>query len=169
MIKRWAALLVCFFTLTVQANVKPLAVAPTFERSRYLGQWYEIASLPNFFQKGCACSRAIYTPKGRKIGVYNHCIRHGKVSDIKGVAWSPDQQQPAKLKVRFFWPFRVDYWILYVSPDYQYALVGLPNRKYLWVLSRKKTMPNATYRRILNIAKQQGFVTSQVKKTSQDC
>ena len=151
------------------ANAKPLAVAPQFDLSRYLGQWYEIASLPNFFQKGCTCSSAKYTPKGHEVGVYNHCIRHGKVSDIKGVAWVPDQQQPAKLKVRFFWPFRADYCVLYVSPDYQYALVGLPNRKYLWVLSRKKTMPNATYQRLLGIAKQQGFVTSQVKKTLQNC
>lgn len=138
---------------------------------RYAGKWYEIASFPNFFQRGCQCTTATYTLEGDKIYVLNQCRRGSKdkLSKANGKAWQPDPSQPGKLKVQFFWPFSGDYWILHLDPDYQHVLVGAPKRNYLWILSRTKTMPAATYNKLVDIAKAKGFDTSKLVKTKQDC
>ena len=58
-----------------------------------------------------------------------------------------DKVTHAKLKVWFFWPFKGDYWIIDLDPDYQWAVVGVPSRKYLWILSRTPTLDGDRVRR----------------------
>lgn len=149
----------------------PPSTAQQVNLKEYMGTWYEIASFPNRFQKGCRCTSAEYKLLNNKVSVLNRCIKGDNqyFSEAKGVAWLANKNDPSKLKVRFFWPFKGDYWILYVAPDYQYALVGSPKRNYLWILSRKKIMDEMTYQKLIKIAKQKGFDTSKLVKTTQNC
>ena len=99
----------------------PLTVVDSVDLERYLGKWYEIASYPAWFQKGCTGSTAEYSllPDG-KIEVINHCRKDsldGAEDSAEGKAWVVDPETNAKLKVQFFWPFRGDYWILEVADD----------------------------------------------------
>jgi len=64
--------------------------------------------------------------------------------------------------VQFFWPFAGNYWIIDLDADYQHALIGDPSRKYLWILSRTKTMDAATYNRLTDIAAKAGFDISKL-------
>lgn len=138
--------------------------------SRYMGRWYEIASLPNPFQRGCRCTRATYTLENKRVRVVNQCYKGDatKLSTANGVAWSVAPSN-AKLKVRFFWPFSGDYWILALSPDYQVALVGSPSRRYLWLLSRQKQMKIKTYLKYAAKAKALGYDLTQFRRTDQSC
>jgi apolipoprotein D and lipocalin family protein len=68
-----------------------------------------------------------------------------------------DKQTNAKLKVRFFWPFSGDYWIIDLGGHYEYAVVGEPGRKYLWILSRRKVMDKKTYDEILGRLEEKGY------------
>ena len=86
-----------------------------------------------------------------------------------GTAWMPNPSEPTKLKVRFFWPFSGDYWILALDPDYKYVMIGEPARDYLWILSREKTLAEQTVNTLLAQAKSQGFDTTKVLRTPQDC
>jgi len=147
----------------------PPKTAPHIDLKRYMGKWYEIASFPNSFQKGCRCTNATYTLKSDHVVVNNQCIKNGKRSQAIGKAWVTPASNNAKLKVQFVWPFKGDYWILAITPNYQVALVGSPNRKYLWILARHPRISNEEYDHMVLVAKQRGFDVSKLKKTAQDC
>jgi apolipoprotein D and lipocalin family protein len=100
---------------------------------------------------------------GRKINKRN------KLVTAKGKAFVPDIKAPAKIKVSFFGPFYADYWILALDNDYQYALVGEPSRKYLWILARNTTMPESDFQLLMRIAKEAGFNTGKMIRVKQDC
>jgi len=138
---------------------------------KYAGKWYEIASYPLSFQRGCHCTTAEYTvtDKGYVI-VENRCNRdsvNGKASYIKGKAFVTKNSGNAKLKVQFFWPFTGKYWIIELPEDYSYAVVSHPNRKYLWILSRTSKMDPVIYEGILARLKQKQFDLTRLQKTVQ--
>lgn len=148
-----------------------LQVVPSVDLSRYAGMWHEIARLPNRFQKKCdSSSTATYTlrPDG-KITVLNQCRKaDGSTARVTGTAKLADPKGPnTKLKVTFFWPFSGDYWILALDPEYRWALVGEPERKYLWILAREPRLDDATYQDIVARAARQGFPVDKLIRTRQ--
>lgn len=156
----------------------PVEAVPSLDLARYAGRWYEIARLPNRFQEKCACcTSATYTlrPDGR-VSVVNECrTRDGATTRAEGVARLADEGGPAsRLKVRFapsylsFLPFVWgDYWVLDLPDDYSHALVGSPDRGYLWILAREPSLPDSTYDRLLERARSQGFDTTRLLRTPQ--
>ena len=138
-----------------------------------MGTWYEIASFPQRFQKGCHCSKAEYAlhPEGY-VEVKNTCRKNSPTGDQKGVtgkAFVADPETNAKLKVQFFWPFKGDYWIIDLAPDYSYAVVGEPSREYLWILSRNRQMDKKLYQEIVNRTAAKGFDVAKLQLTDQSC
>jgi len=133
-----------------------------------MGTWFEIASFPQRFQKGCTDSRAEYRVRTEgDVEVLNSCLRDGKVDTAKGKAWVVDRATNARLKVSFFWPFRGDYWIIELGRDYEYAVVSAPSRKYLWILSRMPKMEEQRYQEIVGRLKDRGFDVAMLKRTEQ--
>lgn len=174
-----AGLLLLFAAVLVRAEKKePLRVVASVDLTRYAGVWYEIARLPNSFQEKCAGDvSAEYTllREGR-IKVVNRCRKtDGRMTEAEGVARLADKEGAnSRLKVRFapsflsFLPFVWgDYQIMELAPDYSYALVGEPGRKYLWVLSRTPQMDEGTYQRLAEAARAQGFDVSRLSRTKQ--
>jgi apolipoprotein D and lipocalin family protein len=150
----------------------PLEVVGEVDLDRYLGRWYEIASFPQRFQRGCVASTATYTRRDDgRIGVVNECRDgsfDGELRRAEGVAWVADEEKSrAKLKVQFFWPFRGDYWIIELDPDYRYAAVGHPSRDYLWILARTPTLDPALYRALSARLEAQGHDLSRLRLTPQ--
>ena len=147
-----------------------LEVVSSVDLSRYVGRWYEIARLPNRFEKKCADSvTATYAlrPDG-KIEVVNRCRKSsGQYTTAKGKAKIVDKKTNAKLKVTFFWPFYGDYWILDLGSNYEYAVVGDPSREYLWILSRTPRIEEALYQQLLGKMAARGFKTELMIRTSQ--
>lgn len=161
----WAALLLAGCAGREQA---PLAVADGVDLERYLGTWYEIASYPTRFQRGCSQTRAQYARReDGTLRVRNECLRDGAPATIEGTAWVADDD-PAKLRVRFFWPFSAPYWILALDPDYRWALVGTPDRGYLWVLARTPALEEETFRAIVARAAGEGFDPARLVRTEQE-
>lgn len=165
-----------FCQLVFGAKNPPLATVTKVDLPRYEGKWYEIARLPNSFQKKCLLTEANYKKlNNNSIEVINTCItKSGKLDRITGVAKIKDQDTNAKLAVRFnnlifkifFFIPSGKYWILQLSSNesgpYEYAVVGDPSRKFLWVLSRNPTMSASTYSEILKISKTQGFAVEKM-------
>ena len=142
-------------------------VAPVsrVDLARYAGIWHEIARIPNRFQKQCARDTlAQYTlrPDGR-IDVVNQCVRRdGSLDQARGIARVVDADTRAKLKVSLVsllgWrPFWGDYWIVGLDPNYRWAVVGAPNRKYGWILARSKTLDPNTLQTIATIIERNGY------------
>lgn len=156
---------------TVYSTSQTLQSVPYVDLEKFGGKWYEIASFPQRFQKGCTCTTAEYTvtDKGFLI-VENRCNRdsvNGKQSYIKGKAFVVENSGNAKLEVQFFWPFKGKYWIIDLAEDYSYAVVGHPNKKYLWILSRTPLMKDITYQQIISKIKEKGFDITKIKLTIQ--
>ena len=149
----------------------PLEVAPSVDLARYAGKWYEIARLPNRFQRDCAGSTAAtYTLRADgKITVLNECRKaDGRQKSAKGTARVADAKGPnTKLKVTFFWPFSGKYWIIDLDPEYRWAVVGEPGRDYLWILNREPQLDAALYQQIVERARHRGFDTRKLVKTRQ--
>ena len=151
---------------------EPLATVSHVDLTRYMGAWYEIARYPNSFQKGCVGSKATYSlMDDGKVSVLNECYDgsfSGKLRSAKGKAWVVDKETNSKLKVSFFWFFAGDYWIIDLADNYSYVVVGHPKRKYLWILSRTKTMEDSTYEAILKrLVEIHHYDTSKLIKTVQ--
>jgi len=161
-------LLGCDESRTEKLGLPPPEVVKHVSLEKYAGTWFEIARLPNRFQKGCTHTTATYTPrKDGKIGVENTCRKEksGQEKTISGSAKVVDPATGAKLKVTFLWPLTGDYWILDLADDYSFAAVGTPDRNYLWILSRSPQMQAEEYAQLLSRMKNQGFRVEQLIKT----
>ena len=148
-----------------------LPVVPSVDLQRYMGRWYEIARLPAWFERSCASdATARYTLQSDgTIRVVNECRRaDGSRKVAQGIARKASSHGPnSKLKVRFFWPFSGDYWILDLDPQYGWVLVGEPSRKYLWILARKPKLDSTVYARLVDRARSEGFDTASLIVTRQ--
>lgn len=165
------SLILLILVNAMNTNAQDLQTVANVDLNKYAGKWFEIASYPQRFQKGCHCTTAEYTATDKGyIIVENRCNKggiNGKQSYIKGKAFVDKNSGNAKLKVQFFWPFKGKYWIIDLADDYSYAVVSHPNRKYLWVLSRTSKMEDKTYEQILSRLKSNGFDLTKLVKTVQ--
>ena len=170
------ALLLVFFTMAsgcahTEKTLPPLETVPFVDLNRYTGIWYEIARYSNSFQEGCVGSKATYSLRDDgKIDVLNECYDRsfdGGIRTARGRAWVIDKSSKAKLKVSFFWPFSGDYWIIDLGKDYEYAVIGHPKRKYLWILSRTKILHGSVYEEIITRLKEKHYDTKKLMLTPQ--
>jgi apolipoprotein D and lipocalin family protein len=148
----------------------PLTVIDPVDLNRYVGRWFEIARYPNRFQKDCtADTTAEYSlRKDGKIEVLNSCKQSNqKLKKARGTARVIDKQSNAKLKVTFFWPFSGNYWVIDLDPEYGYAVIGEPDRKYLWILSRTPSLDEQTYSAIIDKIRAAGYDPAKLLKTPQ--
>jgi apolipoprotein D and lipocalin family protein len=165
------ALAGCATTTTERLRLPPLKTVERVELGRYLGTWYEMASFPQRFQRGCTATSATYALRDDgQIDVLNSCRKEsldGELATARGLARVVDLATNARLEVSFFRPFWGDYWIIDLGRDYEYAVVGHPSRDYLWILSRRPALAEATYRGILARLQAQGYETARLVRTLQ--
>lgn len=158
-------LLVWIIYRYISVRLKPLPLEKV-DLTRYQGLWYEIVRTPNPFETGCLTPIAEYTiNRNRTLNVINRCMVNNKIFTSKGIATPeyPELIYNSNIYVGRFWvkfegaPFAGDYNILHIDPNYQYALVGSSNRKYLWILSRKPVMNQIIIQDLLLYAKNIGY------------
>jgi apolipoprotein D and lipocalin family protein len=139
-------------------------VVPSVNLEQYSGLWYEIAHSPNYFQKNCVRSTADYKVLDEKsVSVKNVCFKeNGDTSDISGKAKIVNPEGPAKLKVRFIWFARGDYWIVDLDPNYQWAIVSGPKKKSTFILARKAPMDPELLTQLITSLKARGFDTDSL-------
>jgi apolipoprotein D and lipocalin family protein len=140
---------------------------------RYMGRWYEIASFQPRFQKDCVCTTADYgLMRDGTVAITNTCRKGspaGVEDSVIGAAKVVRGSRGSRLKVSFQWPFEGDYWVVGLDPEYQWALVGHPHKKNLWVLSRRPVMDQGLYESLKAKAEGLGYDVSRLKKTDQSC
>lgn len=127
-----------------QAGGEP-HTAVTIDQGRYLGLWHEQARLPNSFERGCVFATAEYgLREDGRISVTNRCVNEeGANREAIGQARFAGAPGEGKLKVSFFGPFWADYWVLARADDYAWSIVGEPQGRYLWLLTRAESITPA--------------------------
>ena len=173
-IKKYSLIYISILLFSCSANYPPLDVVNQVDIERYLGKWYEIALLPNSFEEGCNCTTAEYSLiDSATIKVINTCRQDstkGEIDKANGKAFVVEGSNNAKLRVQFFWPFRGDYWIIDLDKEnYNYAVVGTPSRKYLWILCRSPKMNEELYNSLVKKCEEKGFDVAKLEKTVQEC
>lgn len=146
-------------------NVKTV---PAVDVKRYMGRWYEIASYPQWFEKGLTGVSALYTLKEDHVEVINSGYKNGKLQEAHAIARVVEGSGCAKLKVSFFRPFYGKYWIVDLAEDYSWVVVSNPYRSTLWIMCRTKTIDMALYQTILGKLKTSGFDISKLIVMKQD-
>ena len=153
--------------LTGCGSTSDIPAVQNFEPERYMGTWYEIARLPQYFERDLDEVQAQYTLNDDgTVKVVNSGVKNGEPTSITGKAKlkNPDAKpQTGELRVSFFWPFYSDYRVIELAPDYSYAVVTAGSRNYLWVLARKPTMDKAQLDGILSRAKALGFELDELE------
>ncbi|MCV2358318.1 lipocalin family protein [Paucibacter sp. TC2R-5] len=164
-----ASILACCGSAHAAPEPPALPTVAAVDLQRYAGAWYEIALLPNRFQKQCvADTQARYRLDGERVEVINRCrTAKGEVDRTAGHAKVVEGSANAKLRVTFFWPFYGNYWVLDLDSDYQHVLIGEPSRKYAWVLSRTPQMDEAVLQKLLDRAGELGFDRAAFQRTPQ--
>jgi len=159
--------------LVGQAFSGPPKLEPVsgFDLNRYLGKWYEIARLPNPFEKELVNVTATYSLRSDgKVKVVNEGYKktlYGKHQVAVGKAKFAKSPDKGYLRVSFFWIFYGDYMIVELDPDYQCAMVA-SSHKYLWILAREPKMDRGVLENLIKRAQELGFDTSKLYFTPQD-
>jgi apolipoprotein D and lipocalin family protein len=155
--------------LALGCQHEPLDVA-SVDLQRMQGKWYEVASLPRITQQGCSGTTAEYQLKSdTELLVINECHEgnlNGPVRRFAARAVATDPQVPGKLSLNFGYAYG-DYWVIDVGEHYEYLVVGHPTRDYLWILSRERSLPQATLDGVLARAQKKGFATGTLQYTEQ--
>lgn len=148
----------------------PLQTVDYVDIDRYLGEWFIIANIPYFAERGHVAGRAVYSRRDdgdlNDVYLYQESFTD-KEESMRGKAWIVDEQSNAQWKVRFFWPFTVDYYIIALDPQYRYVAVAHPSREYGWIMAREPTMPEADYQSYLQRFAEQGYDMSRFLKVPQ--
>lgn len=163
-----AAIIILNSCASIPKNAKPIA---NFELNRYLGTWYEIARFDFRFEKNLDNTVAQYSlAENGNVNVLNsgYNYKSNKWKSASGNAKFRGSKSIAALRVSFFGPFYAGYNVLALDDSYQYALVAGKNLNYLWILSRKKNIPDDVKTNYIKIAKEIGYDTSKLIWVRQD-
>jgi apolipoprotein D and lipocalin family protein len=156
--------LICALLLFLYTGIpnKPLTKV---DPNRFGGKWYSLYSIPTFFDKGSQETTTNYTYNAD--GYYNVVTTYKKANDpevhsVKSKLFPVQNGNSAQMKAQFIWPYKVDYWVVDLADDYSYAVVGHPDHKFLFIMSRKPFMDPKLYDSIVAKCKAMGYETDKL-------
>ena len=156
----------CLMQPVYRVSTEPVKTVSHVDLNRYLGKWYEIYRLPNWFEDAdCITVTAEYSAlPDNQINVLNSCQKKDQLKQANGLAKIADTQSNAKLRVSFFRPFYGDYWVLDLATDYSWVLVGEPSGKYFWILARDRHLNPQLEEALLQKAEKLGYLRKDLVK-----
>ena len=157
--------------LGVAAQAQAVTPVPQLDLNKFLGQWYQIARLPDKAEKKCSANVfalfAASDKKGRYSEVRSCLVKPGD-NDIANEDGRQDKSGDGRLSVKHLVIFHQKRWVLAIAPDYSWALMGDPKHKTLWILARAATLDDAVLADIRSRAGAQGFDVSKLLMVKQD-
>jgi apolipoprotein D and lipocalin family protein len=150
------------------ASQPPLKKVDKVDINRFMGRWYVIANIPTFFEKGGINAVETYSwnEKEQRIDVLFQQEVEGKVKTYTQKAFVHDQSG-SEWRIQFFWPLKFPYLIIDLAEDYSYTVIGVPNRSYVWIMAREKSIPDEIFQRITEKLKKQHYEISKILKVPQ--
>lgn len=138
---------------------------------RFMGEWYVIANIPTFLEKGAHNAVETYTLDDDGTIATHFRFREdsfdGDVEEFTPRGFIKDEQSNALWGMRFIWPIKADYRIVYLNDDYTQTIIGRQKRDYVWIMARSPQISEADYTRLTDIVESLGYDTSKVKRVPQ--
>ncbi len=155
-----------------QSNPLPsLATAPHVDLQRFMGDWYVIASIPTFIEKGAHNAVESYALNSDGSIATTFTFRAGSfVGETKRHTprgFVVDTQTNAVWAMQFIWPFKADYRIAWLADDYSLTVIGREQRDYVWIMARTPQIAEADYQRVLQFVGAQGYDVNLIQKVPQ--
>jgi apolipoprotein D and lipocalin family protein len=133
---------------------------------RFMGSWYVMGIIPNFIEKNAVNGIETYTLKDDGSIAIEYQFRKnspdGKLKVIHSKAWVYNKETNAEWRVQFFYPIRFPYLIIDLADDYSYTVIGVPNRKFVWIMNRTPKIAENTYKEIIARLKKIGYDTEKI-------
>lgn len=154
-----------------QPTGKLQAITKKVDLERFMGGWHVIAHIPVFVEK--EAYNAVETYELADDGTipttftFNKGGFDGPLKTMHPKGFVHNRETNAEWKMQFLWPFKADYLITYLSDDYKTTIIGVPNRKYAWIMARTKTLPDAEYAALVEELERQGHDLSKLRKVPQ--
>lgn len=159
-------------SLGMGSSKRPLRPVPRVDLQRYMGGWFVIANIPYFGEKDCHDSIEGYAlrPDGRidnKFACRDKSFDAPMQTKVNTIATVYNKRSNAEWRVPFLRVVRVKYLVIDLDPEYRWAVIGHPSRRYGWIISRTRTLPEQTYNGIMQRLRAQGYDTAKFAKVPQ--
>jgi apolipoprotein D and lipocalin family protein len=169
---RLTALLACLAPLMGCAPARPpITVVPAVDLPRFMGDWYVIANIPTFIEKGAHNAVESYRLNADGTIATTFTYREGgfdgPLKRHEPTGFVLDQTSNAVWGMRFIWPFKADFRIVYLNADYTQTIIGREARDYVWIMARTPSIPDADYDRLLELLRHEGYDVTQINKVPQ--
>ena len=153
------------------ASAPPLATVPHVDLQRFMGDWYVIANIPTFIEKGAHNAIESYRLADDGTIATTFSFRAGSF-DGEPKQYTPrgfviDRGSNAVWGMQFIWPIKADYRIMYVAGDYSATVIGREKRDYVWIMARKPSLPAAEYQQLVTMLAAQGYAVDRIQKVPQ--
>lgn len=150
------------------ASQTPIRTEPNVDIPRFMGDWYVIAAIPTFIEK--QAYNAIESYALRESGIIDTTFSFrkggfdGKQKTYTPVGFIRDDGSNAVWGMRFIWPFKAEYRIVFVNDDYTQTVIGRTKRDYVWIMAREPEMPDGDYEAILSMLRTEGYDLSKLRR-----
>ena len=147
---------------------EPLETVPYVDIARFMGDWYVIANIPTIIEKGA--TNAVESYKLNEQGEIETTFSFFQDSPTgKKKVYTPkgfihNTQTNAEWRMQFIWPFKATFLIIDLGDDYSYTVIGVPNRKYVWIMSREPILSDDTFSEITQKLAVVGYDISKIQK-----
>jgi len=171
LLKQIKALIIFILLILSACKGYDMKTVKNVDIERFMGDWYVIGIIPNFIEKHATNgieSYELLDESRIKIDYRFTDTRTGKVKHMQPKAWIHNKESNSEWRVQFLWPVKFPYLIIDLPEDYSYTVIGVPNKKFVWIMSRKPQIPDETYKQILNNLDQIGYNTAKIKKMPQN-
>jgi apolipoprotein D and lipocalin family protein len=160
-----------FLLAGCQASLPPLETVEKVELERFMGDWYVIANIPTFLEKGAFNAVESYHLDEDGTIATSFTFRQdafdGREKRYTPRGFVRNTQTNAEWGMQFVWPFKGDYRIIYLAEDYSMTVIGRNKRDYVWVMARSPSLPESEFDHAMRIIEEAGYDTSQVLRVPQ--
>ncbi len=168
---RWLTLIMVLFWGGCGTALPPLKTVEKVDLPRFMGDWYVIANIPTFIEKGAHNAVESYRLDEDGTIATTFTFRQGRfdgpVKTYTPRGFVRDSTSNAVWGMQFIWPFKGDFRIVYLNADYTHTVIGREKRDYVWIMARQPTMPESDYQRIVELLGREGYDTTQIHKVPQ--
>lgn len=166
------AILIFLISCSSTKELPPLETVKSVDINRFMGDWYVIANIPTFLEKGAhnAVENYQWNEKENRIDVnftFNKDNYDGEKKTLTQKAFIYNEKTKAEWRIQLFWPIKFPYLIIDLAPDYSFTVIGVPERSYVWIMSRTPVMDENIYQKIIKSLGERGFDLSLIQKVPQ--
>lgn len=152
-------------------SMPPIKTAEFVDIDRFMGDWYVIANIPTFIEKEAYNAIESYELNENRVVnttfTFNKGGFDGERKTYNPTGFIYDDPSNAIWGMRFIWPIKADYRIVYIDEDYQNTIIGRNKRDYVWIMSRSAQIDDATYTKLIAMVREQGYDTSMIRRVPQ--